>query len=150
MQDIVYGLVFTKEGVEEHEEALAQLGLHIGLPTQRPEKTLAEGPDVFWALSATEYWVIEAKSGSRTQRIHRGDANQLAGSMNWFRTRYGSIATATPVMVHKAHKLADDASATPGMMVLDEQGLQRLKAAAISYAAGLAWIRGRTALVIGV
>lgn len=50
----------------------------------------------------------------------------------------GELAEATPVIVHKAHRLADDAAATPGMRVLNESGLARLKAAAIAFAEGLA------------
>jgi hypothetical protein len=58
--------------------------------------------------------------------------------MNWFRERYGELVAATPVMIHKAHRMHDDAAATPGMRVLDEAGLQRLKDSVTSFAAGLA------------
>lgn len=138
IQAVVDDLAFDKDRVPEHEAALAALAKHIGLVGQRPEDEIGEGPDVLWAMGDSKFFVIEAKSGSKTQVIHKGDANQLAGSMNWFRERYGELAQATPVIVHKAHRLADDAAATPGMRVLNEAGLTRLKAAAIAFAEGLA------------
>ncbi|MDX8035873.1 helicase C-terminal domain-containing protein [Lentzea sp. BCCO 10_0856] len=140
-------LVFDKERTDAHENALARLADHLGLTGQRPEQDLGEGPDVLWALGNLGFWVIEAKSGSRTQVIHKGDANQLAGSMNWFRERYDPTARATPVMVHKAHRLADDAAAAAGMKVLDEDGLNRLRTAVLAFATGLAadrWDRAAT------
>lgn len=152
-QAIVDDLIFDPDQaiVEAHEEALYQLGPHLGYPSQRPEKMLGEGPDVLWALSATHYWVIESKSGVKpdAQIIYRRDANQLAGSMNWFPKRYGEIATATPVMVHRAHHLNSDASATTGMMILNENGIQRLKAAVLKYAAGLASTRWDDTAAVG-
>lgn len=94
--------MFDRDRTTEHEDAIARLANHLGLAGQRPEQDLGEGPDVLWALGDLGFWVIEAKSGSRSQVIHKTDANQLAGSMNWFRERYDPTARATPVMVHRA------------------------------------------------
>jgi hypothetical protein len=115
--------VFDRERTLEHEDALARLADHLGLAGQRPEQDLDEGPDVLWALGDLGFWVIEVKSGSKSQVVHKGDANQLSGSINWFRERYDPTARATAVMVHRAHRLADDAAAPPGMKVLNEDGL---------------------------
>ncbi|MBM9838701.1 DEAD/DEAH box helicase [Rhodococcus hoagii] len=138
IQTVVDDLVFDKDRVPEHEAALAVFAKHIGLDGQCPEDEIGEGPDALWAMGDSKFFVIEAKSGSKSQVIHKGDANQLAGSMNWFRERYGELAEATPVIVHRAHRLADDAAATPGMKVLNEDGMGRLKRAAIAFAEGLA------------
>ncbi|MGH3534432.1 MAG: helicase C-terminal domain-containing protein, partial [Pseudonocardiaceae bacterium] len=131
-------LVFDRERTDAHEDALARLADHIGLVGQRPEQDLGEGPDVLWALGNQNFWVIEAKSGTKSQVIHKGDANQLSGSMHWFRERYDPTARATPVMVHRAHRLAADAAAAPGMKVLTEEGLAGLRSAVLMFAAGLA------------
>lgn len=135
---LVEDLVFDRERTEEHEDSLARLADHLGLAGQRPEQVLGEGPDVLWAFGDQGFWVIEAKSGARSQVIHKSDANQLAGSMNWFRERYDPTAHAVPVMVHRAHRLADDAAAPLGMRVLDERGLDRLRTAVRAFATGLA------------
>lgn len=137
-QAITDDLVFDRLHTDQHEDALARLADHLGLAGQRPELDLGEGPDVLWALGNLGFWVIEDKSGSRSQVIHKRDANQLSGSMNWFRERYDPTARAIPVMVHPAHRLADDAAAPLGMKVLDERGLGRLRSAVLSFAAGLA------------
>ncbi|MGH3938997.1 MAG: hypothetical protein ACRDTG_10250 [Pseudonocardiaceae bacterium] len=100
---------------------------------------------MLWALGNQDFWVIEAKSGAKSQVIHKGDANQLSGSMNWFRERYDPTARAIPVMVHRAHRLAPDAAAPPGMKVLTESGLAGLRSAVLKFAAGLASDRWGTA-----
>jgi len=138
LRGITDDLVFDRERTDAHEDALARLADHIGLVGQRPEQDLGEGPDVLWALGGLDFWVIEAKSGSKSQVIHKGDANQLSGSMNWFRERYNHTACATPVMVHRAHRLAADAAAPLDMKVLTEDGLAGLRAAILKFAAGLA------------
>lgn len=137
-QGIADDLVFNKNQVPEFEEAMLQLAVHLGFAAHRPDFESRRGSDILWALSPGSYWVIEAKSGSNTQRIHKDCADQLSGHMNWFRERYGELVTATPVMIHKAHRMHDDAAATPGMKVLDESGLRRLKDAVTAFAAGLA------------
>ncbi|MHA6795911.1 DEAD/DEAH box helicase [Pseudonocardia bannensis] len=139
-QGIVNDLVFDKDRarVDDFEEAMLQLALHLGFASQRPDFEARRGSDILWALGPSEYWVIEAKSGSNTQRIHKDCADQLSGHMNWFRERYGELVKATPVMVHKASRMHDDAAAPQRMKVLDEAGLQRFKDAVIAFSAGLA------------
>jgi hypothetical protein len=138
LQAIADDLIFDVERTEELEEAFRLLGLHLGFGAQRPEKELGVGPDVLWALGGSSYWVIEAKSGATSQVIHKRDANQLAGSMNWFREKYDQTSSALPVMVHHARRMARDATAPAGMRVVMEDGLRRLRQACVLYAAGLA------------
>jgi hypothetical protein len=138
VQAIAADLVFDPERTEEFEEAMRLLGLHLGFSAQRPEKVLGSGPDLLWALGGLSFWVIEAKSGAVGQIIHKRDANQLGGSMAWFHDRYDHSATATPVMVHPARRMARDATATPGKRVLMQEGLRRLREAFELYGAGLA------------
>ncbi len=125
----------------EFEESMRQLGAHLGLAAQRPERELGAGPDILWCLGARGFWVIEAKSGAKTSVIHKRDANQLAGSIHWFRDRYDADATGVPVMVHPARQLARDATGTPGMRVLDASGLERIRTDVRAFAAALAATR---------
>lgn len=137
-QAVLDDLVFDPERTEAFEEAMRGLAEHIGLSSQRPEFELREGPDVLWALGELRYWVIEVKSGVTGSLIHKRDANQLSGSMNWFAKRYDPTTKATPVMVHPVRKLAPDASAPDAMCILDEDGLIKLKTSVTKLAEALA------------
>jgi hypothetical protein len=137
-QAIADDLAFDRDRTEEAEEALRQIAEHLGLAAQRPEREIGSGPDVLWGLGGMDFWVVEAKTGATSDVIHKRDAAQLGHSMDWFRDRYDQTARATPVMVHPARRMARDATATPGMRVLTEDGLGRLRDAFLAYAAGLA------------
>lgn len=146
-QTLVEDLAFDPGRTDAHEEALARLADHLGIAGQRPEQDLGEGPDVLWALGDLDFWVIEDKSGAVVDKIHKRYADQLSGSIHWFERRYDVTARATPVMVHPARKLAHDATAAPGTMVLTRQGLDRLRPAILAFSAGLAsdrWDRADT------
>lgn len=134
-------LNFDPERTSEFEEALRRLGEHLGLAAQRPEQELGAGPDVLWGLGGQQYWVIEAKSGATSEVIHKRDANQLAGSVNWFGDRYGNDVRCVPVMVHPGRQMARDASATPAMRILERNGLERMRDAARTFAAALSATR---------
>lgn len=138
-------LRFDPDRTDEFEEALRMLGEHLGLVAQRPERELGAGPDVLWGLGSSGYWVIEAKSGAIAKVIHKRDANQLSGSMNWFRERYDTTARGLPVIVHPARTTARDATAAPGTRVLDADGLDRLRSAARAFATALASTEWNTA-----
>jgi hypothetical protein len=141
LQSIANDLAFDPESTEEAEEALRQVALHIGIGGERPEKEWGSGPDVLWVLGGLNYWAMEAKTGAVTDEIHKRDANQLAGSMHWFQDRYDATAAAVPVMVHPARRLARDATPTPNMCVLTEEGVNRLREALVAFGAGLAGAR---------
>jgi hypothetical protein len=147
-QTIADGLAFDPDRTEEAEEAFRRLADHIGLAGQRPEREIGSGPDVLWALGGLNFWVIEAKTGAISDVIHKRDAAQLGHSMAWFRGRYDQTARATPVMVHRARRMARDATASPGTRVLDEDGLRQMRVAFLAYAAGLASSRWDTPGVV--
>jgi len=147
-QAVADDLAFDPERTEEAEEALRQLADHLGLAGQRPEKEIGSGPDVLWALGGMSFWVIEAKTGATGDVIHKRDSAQLGHSMAWFRERYDQSSSATPVMVHRARRMARDATAAPGTRVLTEDGLTRLRDAFLAYATGLASGRWDTASAV--
>lgn len=130
-------LVFDPDRVDAFEEALFQLGKLIGLESERPERD-GSGPDNLWCLGANTYWIIEAKTGSKTSAIAKRDAGQLGQAVEWFRQRYGKDATAIPVLVHKATVLWKDATPVPGMQVLSESGMNSLVDAARAFSTSLA------------
>jgi len=138
---ILDDLAFDPDRTDAFEEAMRRLGEHLGLAAQRPEHELAAGPDVLWALGTAGFWVIEAKSGAVVDRINKQYANQLSGSVHWFHDEHGATTSCVPVMVHPARQLAPDATAPPGMRVIDQESLGQLKDAVRTLAAGLAGAR---------
>jgi hypothetical protein len=111
VQTILDDLVLDPNRVPEFEEALAELGRHLGFDAQRPERDTGNGPDVLWSLGGLRYLVIEAKSGATADRIWRKDVEQVSHSMNWFHEKYDSTCSATPVLVHRINQLEANATA---------------------------------------
>jgi hypothetical protein len=135
---ILADLKFDPETTEDFEEAWFQLGIVLGLGSQRPEHEMGEGPDNLLHLWNNAYWVIEAKSGSTSTAIGKRDAAQLGQAMLWFSKRYDPAAKALPVMVHPSHALYANATAVPGMKILTPRGLGQLISAVRSYSEALA------------
>jgi hypothetical protein len=130
--------VFDPDGTAEFEDATELLGRHLGFASQRPERDAGTGPDVLWALGAQKYAVIEAKSGSTSNMIHRKDVAQLGHSMNWFEQNYDGDSAAQPVLVHPVNLLASDAVAPAGCRVMTKEKLSVLRDAIRAMAVALA------------
>ena len=124
---VLDGLRFDPDATDAFEQAMRDLGLHLGFAAERPENELGQGPDVLWALGDLKYWVIEAKSGAKAQFIGKRDINQLSGSVNWFYKQYDNTTEATPVLVHPSVTLSRDASASPGSRVITKETLDGLR-----------------------
>jgi hypothetical protein len=135
---VLSDLKFDPDRTEDFEDALHQLGILLGLASQRPEQEMGEGPDNLLLLGNNTYWVIEAKSGATSKAIGKRDAAQLGQAVLWFGKRYDPQARAVPVMVHPAHTLYKDATAIPGMKVLTPRGLGNLISSVRAYSEALA------------
>lgn len=136
LADLVFSAAPTT--VEPFEQAIADLGEHLGFASHRPEKTVRRGPDVLWQIGASEYAVIEAKNNVTTDFIRKHDLGQLSVSMSWFEAEYEQPLSAIPFMFHRSNKPAFDAFAPQGTRIVTVGGLERLKAAVRSWAAALA------------
>jgi hypothetical protein len=124
--------------VEPFEQGLADLGLHLGFASQRPEKNFRRGPDVLWQMGGAQYAVIEAKNNVVTDFIRKHDLGQLSVSMSWFEDQYDQPSSAIPFMFHRSNKPAFDAFAPQGTRVITVGGLERLKKAVQAWATALA------------
>jgi hypothetical protein len=131
-------LRFDPTATEEFEEAVLELGLFLGLGSQRPERELGQGPDNLWAIEPGRFWVIEAKSGAVSEFISKRDAGQLGEAMQWFGGKYPAEQAATPVMIHREKKLHTTASGPSGMRVLNARSLGHLIADVRALSEGLA------------
>lgn len=131
---VLSDIAWDIERTDEAEAAIADLGLHLGFRTQRPESSYGIGSDVLWALASLTFAVIEAKSGATAPIIFKKDINQLAGSVNWCNSEYGADAEVIPVILHPSHTVDRSGTAPPGTRVITSGKLKALKAAVRNFA----------------
>jgi hypothetical protein len=124
--------------VRAFEQAICDLGEHLGFRASRPEQQLGNGPDGLWMLGSSRVLVIECKSGATTDSISRRDIEQLTHSMTWFRETYDQTLQPTPVMIHPVRSLHPQASALPGTQIITFSKLEELRAAVRKFAGALA------------
>lgn len=112
---------------KQFEQAMADLGWHLGLMAQRPDEDFGEGPDDLWALPTAEFIVVEAKSGADTGHpVKKDDAKQLSNSMDWFHERYPN-SQGVPLLVHPDARFNRQAAIPAGCRVMDTRHLDRLR-----------------------
>lgn len=123
---------------KQFEQAMADLGTHLGLKAQRPDEDFGQGPDDLWALPTAEFLVIETKSGAHFGHpVKKDDAKQLSNSMDWFKERFlGSRAT--PVLIHPDARFEKAAGIPEGCRVIDAEHLERLHQVLLTFATQLA------------
>ena len=124
--------------VDPFEQAVADLGTHLGFTTQRPERDFKRGPDDLWAFGGQSYAVIECKNTAVTDFIRKTDLDQLSGSLSWFRQEYELPATALAVMIHPSNKVHPSGAAPVGCRVITAETLPRLRDAVRGWATALA------------
>jgi Helicase C-terminal domain/DEAD/DEAH box helicase len=124
--------------VRRFEQAIMDLGLHLGFGAQRPELETGDGPDVLWMMGDASYVVIECKSGATTKTISRSDISQLAHSVDWFRDQYGTSLRVVPVLVHPTAQLHHQAHAPSGARVITFEKLASLRDALGRFATSVA------------
>ena len=134
MNGILDDLIFKEDGFEKFEQALMELGLHLGFRAQRPEREGGGKLDVLWALGKFRYVMFACKSESTTDKISKQYADQISGNVNWFNEEYGSECLAIPVVVHQSDIFDTDATPPADTRLLDRKSLKRLKAASLAYA----------------
>lgn len=125
-------LSWNPDRTDVFEAAMQELGRFIGFGSQRPDRTYRDGgPDNLWAMSATNFAIIECKSGvaDMEKAISKDFCNQLLGSESWFKTRYETNITANLIIVHPSSKFGDSASPSANMRVMDIRSLEKLKTA---------------------
>lgn len=138
MNGLLDDLDWGEEGSKRFEAAMLDLGRFLGFGSERPEERVGRGPDNLWALGSLKYLVIECKSGAvLTEKISKGDTNQLNGSIVWFKEKYDSSCSATPIMVHPKTVFEHAASAPQDLRIVNGDGLNRLREAITAYSVSL-------------
>jgi hypothetical protein len=130
-------LLFHKIPADRFEAALDAAAEFIGIKSQRPEKLFGEGPDNLWALPTGMFLVIECKNNATSEKgISKADLGQLDQAITWFDTKYPASGS-TPVVVHPLRTIGDGATAVPGMRVMTEEGLNKLRKSLEAFAKAL-------------
>lgn len=125
---ILSDLIFQEETSEEFEEAFYKLGTVLGYTSQRPEKEFGDGgPDNLWAVDKEAYFIIECKNGVKTKFVSKSDCNQISGSLNWFKERYGLSCKLCPILVHPYLNIHELASPDSRMRVMNVTLLDQFK-----------------------
>jgi hypothetical protein len=135
---VLEDLEFDPDRTAEFEAAVEDLGSILGFVSARPERDEGNGPDNLWAVGASEFLVIECKSGVTSTEIHRSAASQLAHSMAWFADRYLPPNSGRAVMVHPSTQLAPNAVLPQRTRIVDKGGLDLLRQHVREFAEALA------------
>jgi hypothetical protein len=127
-------LVFRPDGYEAFEQALMDVGLHLGLVAQRPEKNGAGHLDVLWGIGKLEYLLLACKSEATALTISKHYADEISGSVNWFLGAYDHTCQAVPVIVHPSDGMDAAASPPQGVRVMAADQLAALRDACRHFA----------------
>lgn len=129
-------LEFGPDTADTFEEALKELGLHLGFRAQRPEKLGITGLDVLWGIGENQYLLLPCKSEATNPTISKSYTDQVNGSVTWFSQAYDHTCKATPVIVHPSQVVDKLGTAPVGMRVLTPEKLSALKIATENFIVG--------------
>lgn len=71
------------------------------------------------------------------EKISKGDANQLNGSIVWFRNKYDQTCTMTPIMIHPKTTFEFAASPDVEIRIVHGPGLNKMRDAVRAYSVSL-------------
>lgn len=137
IEAVLDDITWDKDLWNETEEAITDLGLHLGFIAQRPERDFGVGSDVMWVLETGVHAPIEAKTGATADLISKRDINQLAGSENWCETAYPG-AKVIPVIVHPSSVVKKDGTPPVGAKCITKSKMDALKDKARLFAKAVA------------
>lgn len=124
---IIDKLHFVDYSANVFEQAIKELGEHLGFISQRPENDFRKGPDNLWAGIDNKCFVIECKNEATSNTICKDYCNQLNGSIVWFEENYPAINTFTPIMIHPNTKFEYAASPDSRIRIINKDMLDILR-----------------------
>jgi hypothetical protein len=131
-------LAFRPNSYKKFHRALRDAAMFLGMQGQLPESEFGAGPDVLWAIGGLRYFVIECKNEATTDTVNKKDCNQLAGSANWFTSRYDATCSAIPIMVHPSAAFERASTPPPNTRVMTDVGLPAFRAAFLAFCSSVA------------
>lgn len=113
---------------EKFEKTIDQIGISLGLITERPEKKWKDGSDNLWKLDNDRYLLIECKNEVKEQRqeIYKKEAGQINTSCAWFREKYQD-SKLYPIMIINAKKKGHQVHFNEDVKVMDRNKIELLK-----------------------
>lgn len=120
-------LHFEEFSANVFEQAIKDLGEHLGFISQRPENDFRKGPDNMWASINNICFVIECKNEATSKTICKDYCNQLNGSIVWFEETYPALSTFTPIMIHPNTKFDYAASPDSRIRIINKEKLELLR-----------------------
>ncbi|UZD74108.1 DEAD/DEAH box helicase family protein [Bacillus siamensis] len=132
------------------EQAIKELGEHLGFISQRPENDFRKGPDNMWASINNICFVIECKNEATASTINKDYCNQLNGSIVWFEENYPAINTFTPIMIHPNTKFEYAASPDARIRIMNKSKLDLLRGRLREFASQVAITSYDQATVAGL
>ncbi|MDF2020012.1 MULTISPECIES: DEAD/DEAH box helicase family protein [unclassified Bacillus (in: firmicutes)] len=124
---IIDKLIFTPNSSNLFEQAIKELGEHLGYASQRPENEFGKGPDNLWGSVTNYFFVIECKNEAITETISKGYCNQLNGSIIWFTEKYRGNMDFTPILIHPSNRFERAASPSPNIRIINAEKLESLR-----------------------
>ncbi|WP_144646645.1 DEAD/DEAH box helicase family protein [Priestia megaterium] len=124
---IIDKLIFAPNSYNDFEQAIKELGQHLGYASQRPDDDVGKGPDNLWGSTTNYFFVIECKNEAIKDTISKGYCNQLNGSINWFEEKYPNIEKFTPILIHPSSKFEWAASPHPNIRIINKEKLEYLR-----------------------
>lgn len=121
---VIADLRFAPDSAKRFEQALKIAGQILGFQSQRPEADYGAGPDNLWAIGEQKFLVIECKNEAVGDTISKRYADQLSGSLNWFRQKYGESGSAYPILIHPSRKFSSDASPAASARIMEKRKLR--------------------------
>ncbi|KXY32232.1 DEAD/DEAH box helicase [Bacillus cereus] len=124
---IIDKLIFTPNSSNLFEQAIKELGEHLGYASQRPENEFGKGPDNLWGSVTNYFFVMECKNEAITETISKGYCNQLNGSIVWFTEKYRGNVDFTPILIHPSNRFERAASPSPNIRIINAEKLESLR-----------------------
>ena len=135
---IVYKLIFSQNSSNNFEQAIKELGEHLGYASQRPEKEFGKGPDNLWGSVTNDYFVIECKNEAVVEKISKAYCNQLNGSQIWFTNHYNNSVNFVPILIHPSCVFEYAASPSNDIRIINREKLEKLRRNLRDYATQIA------------
>ena len=124
MNNFSFGMVANK-----FEQAVKDIGLLLGLESQRPDSEIRKGPDNLWRGVKDTYFLIECKSEVNLARvaISKDEAGQMNNHCGWFESEYGKGHNVKRILIIPTNVLATNADFTHEIHVMNAECLTQFK-----------------------
>ena len=127
IESVFSNLVFSETSYNVFETNINELCKLLGFEGNMPERETGKGPDNFWNLGSSNYFVIECKNEATTDFISKDDCGQLLVSLNWAENKYGADSNFTGIIIHSSNTFNSDAIPNKRVRIIQESNIKKLE-----------------------